>query len=86
MNHLGRICVLKIQFLEFPGGLALKDPAWSLLWLRSLLWHGSRPWPRKFLMPRAWPKKGVGHPAAQMEKDISKEEVFKLDPKLDPKR
>ena len=23
---------------EFPGGLAVKDPALSLLWFRSLLW------------------------------------------------
>ena len=26
--------------MEFPGGLAFKDLALSLLWLGSLLWHG----------------------------------------------
>ena len=26
--------------MEFPGGLVIKDLALSLLWFRSLLWHG----------------------------------------------
>lgn len=33
-----------------------KDLALSLLWPRSLLWHGFDTWPRKFCMHRAWPK------------------------------
>ena len=37
--------------VEFPGGLAVKDPALSLLWC------GFDPWPRNFYMPRVWPKK-----------------------------
>ena len=28
------------NFLEVLGGLVAKDPALSLLWLRSWLWHG----------------------------------------------
>ena len=37
--------------MEFPGGLVVKE---SML---LLLWHGFDPWPRKFHMPWAWPKK-----------------------------
>ena len=36
----------------FPGGLAVKDPVLSLLWLRSLLWLGFDPWPRNFHIPQ----------------------------------
>ena len=37
---------LKIQnTYKFPGGLAVKDPVLSLLWLRF------NPWPRDFYMP-----------------------------------
>ena len=32
----------------WPSGGGL---AWSLLWLRSQLWHGFNPWPRNFLRP-----------------------------------
>ena len=35
----------------------VKDPALSLLWLRSLAWHGFNLQPRNFHMPWAWPKK-----------------------------
>ena len=35
----------------------VKDPALSLLWIRSLLWHGFNLWPRKFYMPQVQPKK-----------------------------
>ena len=31
--------------------------ALSLLWLRSLLWHGFNLWPKNFCMPRVQPKK-----------------------------
>ena len=31
----------------------VKDPAFPLLWLRSLLWLGVQPWPRNFCMPWA---------------------------------
>ena len=26
-----------------PGGLVVKDPGWTLLWLWLLLWHGFDP-------------------------------------------
>ena len=35
----------------------VKDPALSLLCLRSLLWCGFEPWPENFCMHRAGPKK-----------------------------
>ena len=35
----------------------VKDPVFSLLWLRSFLWQGFDPWPRNFHMPWAWPGK-----------------------------
>jgi len=44
-------------FWEFPGGLVLKDPALSLLWLRSLPQCGFNPWLRKFRMPWQGQKK-----------------------------
>ena len=31
----------------------IKDPALSLLWLGSLLWHRFNPWPGNFCMLRA---------------------------------
>ena len=31
----------------FPDGLVVKDPALSLLWLRSMLWCGFDPWLKK---------------------------------------
>ena len=31
----------------------VKDPALSLMWLRSLLWSRFDPWPRNFCMPQA---------------------------------
>ena len=34
---------------EFPGRLAVKDPA-------SLLWLGFNPWPGNFHIPAVWPK------------------------------
>ena len=36
-----------------PGGLVVKDPGWTLLWLWLLLWHGFDPSPRSFCMPQA---------------------------------
>ena len=35
----------------------IKDPALSLLWLRSLLWHRLDPWPGNFHMLQAQPNK-----------------------------
>ena len=35
----------------------VKDPALSLQWLRSLLWHRFNPWPRNFHMPQVRHKK-----------------------------
>ena len=35
----------------------VKDPALSLQWLWSLLWHGFCPWPGNFHMPCIWPEK-----------------------------
>lgn len=37
---------------EFPGGLAVQDPAISLLWLGSLQCCGFDSWPRNFCMLR----------------------------------
>ena len=42
---------------EFPGGLAVEDPALSLLWLGSPQGQGFNPWLGNFCMPRAQPKK-----------------------------
>ena len=38
-------------FLEFPGGLAVRDLELSLLWC------GFDPWPRNFHMLQMWPNK-----------------------------
>lgn len=49
-GHLKGPCVnsiKKIVFSEFPGGLAVKDVALSLLWPGSSLWHRFKPWARK---------------------------------------
>ena len=51
---------LKKEKKEFPGGLAVKNLALSLLWC------GSDLWPENFCMQQAWPKKerkkeGEGH-------------------------
>ena len=35
----------------------VQDPAWPLLWLRSLLWHRFTLWPRNFCTPWVRPKK-----------------------------
>ena len=35
----------------------VKDPLWSLRWLRWLLWHGFNPWPGNFHRLWAQPKK-----------------------------
>ena len=43
-------------FKEFPGGLAVKDLALSLLQLGSRQWCGFDRWIRNFCMPRSWPK------------------------------
>ena len=55
------LCIYRILYKikEFPSGLAIKDLELSLLWLRSLLWHGFDPWPENFCMPQLWkePKK-----------------------------
>ena len=41
----------KICDMKFPGDLAVKDPALSLLWLRS------DPRPKNFHVPQEWQKK-----------------------------
>ena len=43
---------------EFPGGLAVKDPAMSVLWLWLLLWHRFYPWPGNFCMAGLDQKRG----------------------------
>ena len=61
------LCFLLVEWTvnkyhwEFPGGLVVKDLVLSLLWLRSLLWRGFNPWPRKCCMLWTWP---VNHPCA----------------------
>ena len=42
---------------EFSVALAIKDPALSLLWLRSLLYLRVGPWPGNCCMPWVQPKK-----------------------------
>ena len=44
------------NLLVFPGGLVVKDLAWSLLWL------GFDPWPGNFHGLRAQPKEKTGVP------------------------
>ena len=44
---------IRIPVGEFPGGLAVKDVASSLVWL---LWLGFHPWPGNFGMPSVQPK------------------------------
>ena len=39
----------KKYVVAYPGGLAVRDSALSLLWLGLLLWLGFDLWPRKFL-------------------------------------
>ena len=46
---------------EFPDGLAVKDPALSLLCLRF------DPWPRNLCMPLVWPKKVWGVPEGRSD-------------------
>ena len=52
-----RVSSARVAFEESSGGLAVKDPVLSLLWLRSLLWHGFQPWTKNFHMPQALPEK-----------------------------
>ena len=42
--------LLRFKIEEFPGGLAVKDSVWSLLWPGLLLWLGFNP--RNFRLPR----------------------------------
>ena len=43
--------------MEFPSGLVIKDPGWSLLWHGLQLWCRFDPWPRNFDMPWVWTQK-----------------------------
>ena len=52
MGMEGREEIKKHYSMEFPGSLAVKDLAFSLLWLRSLLWLGFKHWPGNFCMPQ----------------------------------
>ena len=45
---------------ELPGGLAVKDPVWPLLWLWSLLWCGFDPWSGNVYMLWCGHKNDVG--------------------------
>ena len=47
----------KKGFMEFFGGLVVKHPVLSLLWLWSLLWCGFDPWPGNFYMLQVCPLK-----------------------------
>ena len=42
---------------KFLGGLAIKELALPLLWLKLLLWWGFDPWSRDFGMPWVWLKR-----------------------------
>ena len=50
----GRIHIGNLYKRSSPVAQWVKDPALSLQWLRSLLWHGFNPW--DICMPWAWPK------------------------------
>ena len=41
---------IKTIMREFLGGLVVKEPVLSLLWLGSVLWHVFDHWPRNFCM------------------------------------
>ena len=47
----------KSHMEEFPGGLVVKEPAFLLMWLRSLLWLWFNPWPGNSYMMWAQPKR-----------------------------
>ena len=58
------------KYMEFSGGLAVKDSA------LSLLWRAFDPWPRDFLMPQVQPKRkqkiaGTYYEVVKQEKNIS---------------
>ena len=50
-------CVFTQKNWEFSGGLAVKNPALSLLWLGLPLWQGFNPPLRNFCMLQAQPKR-----------------------------
>ena len=52
----------RTNHLEFPGGLAVKEPVLSLPWLWFLLWYRFDPWPGNFQMPSACCGRGPGGP------------------------
>ena len=47
----------EVTYEEFPGSLVVKDLAFSLLRLGSLLWLRFDPWPGNFCMSWVQPKK-----------------------------
>ena len=51
------LCISKTDFLEFPDGLVVKDPALSLLWL------GFNPWPGSFHMLQESGRAFTGFPS-----------------------
>ena len=50
--------IVKIKSWSYLVAQWVKDPALSLQWLGSLLWHGLSPWPRNIYIPRVQPKRG----------------------------
>ena len=63
--------VLKTRLAkEFPGGLAVKDLALTLLWLRLLLWCRFDPWPGNFHMLWVQPQK--------KKKELPEEEQYSI--------
>ena len=53
--------ILKIALSEFHGGLAVKDLALSLLWLRLLLWFRFKSWSGNFVCCGHCPPKKKPH-------------------------
>jgi len=58
VNVLNTTVTIHLKMIkEFPGGLVVKEPVLSLLWLSLQLWLGFNCWPRNFHMPWAQPEK-----------------------------
>lgn len=51
---------------EFPDGLVVMDPSWSLLWLSSLLWRGIDSWLE--LWGHGWKKGGESEKEGRRER------------------
>ena len=62
--------------MEFPGGLAVKDPAFLLLWLWSLLWLEFSAWPGNFHVAMGAAKKKRKQNKTKKDKRMGSQEVL----------